>query len=122
MKDISVKILRDTYDRVVVKHYREGDQGTRAAIVSGKDIFIGVSRCVKNDQSNKRIGRTIALGRALREQDIMCGHAQRRNQQRETPLSYTITTKTEAEVNDILKKEIFKGQDKPKEKIPVELL
>jgi len=120
-----VRELRKKFDRVVVRHYREkdGDQFTHAAVVTGTDIFIGISRCDKRDQFCKRIGRSIALGRAIHEFHESVGATAKRDRSgRKNKLSYRVVVPSSAEVDQVLKKEIFKDSEKKTEETPVELL
>ena len=57
----SLNQLRETFDRVVIKYT---DNTCEVMLVKGLYVFTGKSRCHGNDNFNKKLGRTIALGRA----------------------------------------------------------
>ena len=70
--------IRVYYDRMVFdgpdgKKVRQLTGITVVSIFDGDKVHIGVSRCSEDDNINKRLGRSIALGRAQNQQDVYYG-------------------------------------------------
>lgn len=66
--------LKSTFDLVTVKHLRSNTyQGTHVALVKDGKVFIGISKCHRKDQFNKRLGLKIAIGRAMHSWKVDAG-------------------------------------------------
>ena len=57
----SLKKLKEDYDRVLIKYT---DKSCEVLLVKGLNVFSGSSKCHENDNFDRKLGRTIALGRA----------------------------------------------------------
>ena len=57
----NLKQLREQFDRVIIKY---SEKSCEVMLIDGLNAFSGVSKCHENDNFNKKLGRTIALGRA----------------------------------------------------------
>ena len=53
--------LKENFDRVLIKY---SENSCEVLIVDGLNVFAGQSKCHDNDSFNRKLGRTIALGRA----------------------------------------------------------
>lgn len=107
------------FDKIVLKHYTTGsERGTRAALVKDYNVFIGVSRCDTADMFNRRLGRQIALGRALYAWKVFAGIVPQRSsyewrQKLQAPyykLAYTVLAGPMDDLDQILTNEIFDGK------------
>lgn len=70
MRKTNLEELNKQFDRVALKHMvGEGKKGPAGATIAvlhkGDHRYVGISACSSKDQFNRRIGRKIALGRAL---------------------------------------------------------
>lgn len=57
----SLKKLKEDFDRVLIKYT---DKSCEVLLVKGLSVFSGSSKCHENDNFDRKLGRTIALGRA----------------------------------------------------------
>ena len=57
----SLKHLKEKFDRVIIKYT---DKSCEVMLVKGLDVYTGASKCHENDNFDRKLGRTIALGRA----------------------------------------------------------
>lgn len=70
LKNVNVKDLKNHFDKVYI-HYCKDARGsydgvTVVSLHKGSSIYLGFSYCHSlKDSFNKRLGRTIALGRAI---------------------------------------------------------
>ena len=91
--------LKTVYDRVLVLHNRIGEEkGTKVVLVKGLKLYIGESKLHANDVFNRRLGRTIAQGRAEFASKLDAGLVEKRK----TSLSYVITCKDNKELDNAL--------------------
>jgi hypothetical protein len=67
--------IKNTFDKVKLKHFMEPFKANRGKIRNGKTIavifdgntrYVGVAECGRKDCYSRKQGREIALGRALR--------------------------------------------------------
>ncbi len=139
MKNPDLKNLRKQFDRVMIAHFNPAVKqsksktnleffGTRAAIVKEGKVFVGISKLYrpdvkaivagrKPDQFNRRIGRQIAIGRALRAYAIHKGvlSVRKKDAERREPVGYTIDLE-DKHVEEVLNTEIHLGVVLSKEK------
>lgn len=110
---MNLQELRNTFDKVVLKHHKDSaNPRTVAAIVDGNFVFIGVAKCFETDQFNRRLGREIAVGRALRahrrfSKDLDYRKCEVKREERGEPLSYFRMAGTYGTVEEILKERVF---------------
>ena len=132
MKNPDLNGLRKAFDKVVLKHFTTPDNsefgafqegkkwfGTRAALVKGDRVFIGLARCDLRDKFNRRLGRSIALGRALRAMTRSNGEGRKAEKRREAEgvyLSYEVKTSSSYSLEKALTEEVFLSTKK--EKVP----
>ena len=57
----SLKKLKENFDRVLIKYT---EKSCEVLLVKGLNVYTGKSRCHENDNFDRKLGRTIALGRA----------------------------------------------------------
>ena len=57
----SLKRLKEKFDRVIIKYT---DKSCEVLIVKGLEAYLGRSKCHESDNFDRKLGRTIALGRA----------------------------------------------------------
>lgn len=91
---MNLKQARNEFDRVLVTHIRtETGAKTTVILVEGLNMYVGVSKCAPNDNFNRKLGVTIALGRATFEQRLRAGEttARKSHATRTESLSYTQT-------------------------------
>lgn len=101
------EVLKQHFDKVVLKHYTTGlYKGTKAALVKGNQVFLGTSLCVQEDQFNRRVGRLIALGRALHAYQVSTGQTHGRKSLKHTQV--LVATSPE-NIEEILTAQIFNG-------------
>jgi hypothetical protein len=66
------------YDRVLIKYT---SNSCEVLIVDGLNVYRGLSRCHEKDTFNRKLGRTIALGRAEFAAKLARGEARNRDSQ-----------------------------------------
>lgn len=71
----NLKQLKEQFDKVYIKY-----DGTSCSVllVDGLNVFKGTSQCHKEDNFNRKLGRTIALGRAELAYKVGSGDAEPR--------------------------------------------
>lgn len=57
----NLRQLKENFDRVLIKY---SENSCEVLIVDGLNVFAGQSKCHDNDSFDRKLGRTIALGRA----------------------------------------------------------
>ena len=90
---MSLDKLKEKYDRVIITHDKA--LGSRVVLVNGLKLHIGESRLHDNDSFNRRLGRTIAQGRAEFASKVSDGSSSGRK----TELSFTVTCKDVKELD-----------------------
>jgi hypothetical protein len=102
------------FDKRVLKHFTEGEfRGTRAALVKGLDLYIGIAQCVSFDQFNRRKGRQIAKGRALQAWKEDVGVAPKALRKHSGSFYFKTSVNTPEEIDAALIKYIFLDTPKP---------
>lgn len=66
----SLKKLKENFDRVLIKYT---EKSCEVLIVDGLNVYKGKSKCHDHDNFDKKLGRTIALGRAEHAHGIANG-------------------------------------------------
>lgn len=129
MKHPDLNELRKQFDKVVLRHFTKPDNsefgafqegktwfGTRAALVKGDIVYVGLARCDMRDKFNRRLGRSIALGRAIRAMSRTNSLTARKGEIRREAegvyLSYEIKTSTKYPLERALTEEVFLGRKK----------
>ena len=95
--------LKEQYDRVIITHNK--DVGSRVVLVDGLKMHVGHSMIHSNDTFNRRLGRTIAQGRAEYASKVASGDSTKRK----TGLSYTVTCGDVKELDEKIL-ELFKKE------------
>lgn len=102
------------FDKRVLKHHTTGEhRGTRAALVKGNDLYIGIAQCVSFDQFNRRKGRQIAQGRALQAWKEDAGVASRGQRRHAGAFYFKTSVNSPDEIDAALVKYVFLDQPKP---------
>ena len=71
----SLKAIKEKFDRVIIKYT---DKSCEVMLVKGLEVYGGLSRCHENDNFDRKLARTIALGRAEHESKVASGEKQPR--------------------------------------------
>lgn len=67
---MSLNRIREKFDKVFIRYT---DKSCEVLLIKGLTIFKGLSRCHENDNFDRKLGRTIALGRAEFAQKVDSG-------------------------------------------------
>ena len=106
----------NAFDKRVLKHFTTGEhRGSRAALVKGSNVYIGIAQCVSFDQFNRRKGREIAKGRALQawKEDAGVAPSSGRKHSGEFYFKVTAASTAEADIDAVLAKHVFMDEPKP---------
>lgn len=57
----SLSSLKEKFDKVLIRYT---DNSCEVLLTKGLNVYKGISKCHENDNFNRKLGRTIALGRA----------------------------------------------------------
>jgi len=111
MKGNVLEAMKERFGEVYIRHDTENNR-TIGIIVNGTNVHVGISKKHPDDQLNRRLGRSIALGRAKRAYDVYAGKSalRARDEARQTPLFFTLETEaifTEQAVDDLISGEFF---------------
>ena len=107
-----LKTLKEKFDKVYIKYT---DKSCDVMLVDGLDIFKGRAQCHINDNFNRKLGRTIALGRAEFQYKVNRGIKSQRRRRRLNggPIrSSTVMCDSEATVNQCITDFLPKRLDK----------
>lgn len=78
-------VVKQGFDRIQVKHLRSATyQATHVGLVKGDKVFVGIAKCHKTDQFNKKMGIKIALGRAIHAWKVDAGITRPRSKTKHT--------------------------------------
>ena len=66
----NLRQLKERFERVLIKYSKNSCE---VLIVDGLNVFAGQSKCHDNDSFNRKLGRTIALGRAEFAYEVSSG-------------------------------------------------
>ena len=71
----NLKQLREQFDKVIIKY---SERSCEVMLVKGLSLYVGRSQCHSGDSFNRKLGRTIALGRAEYIAKVSRGEENRR--------------------------------------------
>lgn len=104
------------FDKQTLKHFVKPVntfRGTRAALVKGLDVYVGIAQCVDFDQFNRRKGRAIAQGRALQAWKEDAGITSASTRRHAGSFYYKVTATSLEDVEKLLVSHIFLNEPKP---------
>jgi hypothetical protein len=71
---MNVSDLKQGFDRVEIKHFNSKTyKATHVALVKNSTVYVGTSKCHGDDQFNRKLGREIAIGRAMHAWKVDAG-------------------------------------------------
>lgn len=78
---MKLSTLKEQFDRVALKHCTKDGRTPRtiAVLAKGDERYVGISYCHDNDQFSRKMGREIALSRALHRFQVNTGEKLERN-------------------------------------------
>ena len=94
----SLRQLKEKFDRVLIKYT---DKSCEVLLVDGLKVYTGKSKCHDNDNFDKKLGRTIALGRAEHAHGIAKGSKSSRESKCFLEGGCKYTSKTFGDVNQL---------------------
>ena len=64
----SLRQIKEQFERVIIKYTKKSCE---VMVVDGLKVYVGSSKCHDNDQFNRKLGRAIALGRAMHAYNVL---------------------------------------------------